>query len=549
MLVTRVTALLICLLLAQKAWAGVWLYQGERALERKYYSLAYAYLEKAQRADPSNEKIRYLLGRASYDQSRRTRDLVWLQSSLRHWTAFTEALPYYGRGWLYLALTRLSGEKQSQDGLTSEEWAKIKPLLEKAYQQEPGSAWVAYMTGTSFLSNEPFLTREERQEALLRIQKSVTLRRSAPSLSYLDEPSTLLKPALKFLWMRYSDPQYLKDVTPFDYPSYRVLIKFLSEQGLWSARQELFPRYLSLEEEVYQRECQKGEDLLARSDSRNAFFAFRKAFWIRGGAYHRAKAGILVAQEAMNQLPTTDDGRHELFQEDFQKTVRKILEDEDQDIGMLLGAMKKIVRKIDDLYLSGLHAARSGEDTLAIELLEKTEHHTVSRRRYLARSYAKLLQPEKAAQVLRTSLEEEGPDLRDLILLASLESPWREIAQKKIVDAGTIIRPPTAWWGSGERRSLLDQKGRLTMGLNLWPGKVRLRVQIRSVAPGSQGYVRFFLQGILLAEAAVEQADRRPVMVETQTAGGKRWFEVELVNGQVELGSVEVLYETKVSNL
>lgn len=291
----RLLAAGLCLLSFQKAWAGLWFYEGQRAFKQENFREAARDFQKSLKGDRTEPHTLYFLGQSAWHLGVQRKEKVWLETAELFLKQFTREIPDYGRAWLYLALVRLALEQQSADKVTVAEWKKeIQPLFEAAYRREPASAWINFMTGKALLSYSPFLSEGERKRAFERIKKST-------ALHYPDQPSPYLRPALSFLWNQFSDFGLLKEITPRDTYSYYPLIEFAEQKGLRAQRDEVYPEFLRVTQEAYESQCLKAQRYLEKGFTRRAFVEFQKAFWIDKKAL-RAKTGMLIAQEKMNRF-------------------------------------------------------------------------------------------------------------------------------------------------------------------------------------------------------------------------------------------------------
>lgn len=348
--------LVLSLFCVHKAWAGVWLYQGERAFKEKRYERARSFFEEAKRINPWDNRLNYRLGQAEWQLAFRTKDKDGFERAGLYFQNMAQALPFYGRAWLYLGLSELARERLSDDGLQPSEWQGIKKYFFMALEKEPGSAWTAYHFGESFLSQDHFLSEEEKEMAFSQMRRAMALGPRRPSSPFLGKPSEFLKQGLSFVWEHFRDFDLLRTMVPSDPSSYRYFLDFLSERSLWKYRESVEPESLNLQKAFYERECQRGEEALSRKEFKRAFWAFRKAFWMRSWSYPKAKAGILIAEQAMGELP---EGPHPLWKEDYRKTLRTILTEEDDPIGdFLLRKLGPVVQSAGDDELETLYRRR-----------------------------------------------------------------------------------------------------------------------------------------------------------------------------------------------
>ncbi|MBI3307295.1 MAG: O-antigen ligase family protein [Candidatus Omnitrophica bacterium] len=200
----------------------------------------------------------------------------------------TQEMPFYGRGWLNLGLSRLQAQEASPDGVTSAEWPALRDLFQSAYQKEPGSAWVCFVTGRTLLSYPQYLSKAEKQSALGRLRKSA-------SIHFPNQASVELAPILEFLWAQFSDFEMLKSMTPHDFASYQVLLKFAENHKLTAEHAELFPEFERMREVEYKRRVQQAEKWFNQGSYQKALDAYQEAYWI-GQEKEGAKLGMQAAK-------------------------------------------------------------------------------------------------------------------------------------------------------------------------------------------------------------------------------------------------------------
>ncbi|HXV27532.1 MAG TPA: hypothetical protein VD913_01065 [bacterium] len=538
----RLLALLLCLFSLQRAWAGVWIYQGERAFKDKNFVAAFNELQKAEPWDQNNPRLNLLFGESAWHLGVREKDAQWFKKSRSYLQPLTQQLPYFGRGWLYLALSRLGYEDQSVDGVTFAEWNEIKPFLENALQGEPTSPLILYLIGLKYLTYSEYLEAHEKELAMKRIKKSL-------SLHYPGQVSPYLDPALQFLWARFHDFEILKQITPTDLPSSTALLLFTEKRGLWENRDEVYAVFLHLTGEAYNQLTTRGEQLLLEGKNEKAWFEFQKAFWIQVHPV-RARAGMLIARYRMNRLP-----------EDYETVLKDILEEEEQgSLGNLWRPLGAVVDASGNAYLRGLYGVRENDWEQACKSFSQAAYDKASLflRQYQTVCLLKSGEKEQAFKVIQSILAEEGPDLRELYLLKERDTPFREEIDRKIEATATVYQSNLHWWRKGWVSSnRLDRRDQIGMLVNLKPGKVRFLLWARTLpGDGEYGYLLVRLwDGIrdrLLGTAYLNHYDWKKIAITTETTGGKRWFDIELFNGApsdeqqtgpaIELGPLEVEY-------
>ena len=236
----RFFSVFMFLVSAKYAWSGIWFYRGQSQLEQGRPGVAVRYLETANIRDHKNPELLFLKGKAAFEQGVKVQDSAWFEGAVMQFEEAARGIPYYGRVWMYLALSRINMENASEDGLTNLEWKFIAPIIEKAYQLETNSAWMNYVAGSNLLSNVRHLSAEERKKGFAYLKQGTAML-----------PGEYLEPALNFLWTKFSNPKYLVDVTPKDLESYRTLIGFSESRQIWSLLENAYSVYLRFKEDLY----------------------------------------------------------------------------------------------------------------------------------------------------------------------------------------------------------------------------------------------------------------------------------------------------------
>ncbi len=460
----RILAAALFFLCLQKSWAGALFYEGQGAFKRQDWVRAVPAFKKAEKWDSKNPELAYLLGQTALKLGRQRKEKGWLELARSRFEKVTAGLPYFGRAWLYRGLVQIALKEQNRETLN---------FFLQAREKEPGNAWVAYAIGVNFLQQDSLLSDEDRKMAVSEIKRSIRLSSQKASSQFLEKPSPFLKPALTFLWGRSRDFSLLESVVPVDRASYRSFLEWMDQNGLWKYRDRIFSVYLKLQREAYEFQCRRGEELLKKGKYKKAYWAFRKAFWMRNWSWLRAEAGILLAEKAMGQWP---EGMHPLWKEDVQKTLEKISEEEDEDLGTPGVEWKSV--------------------------MSQTRQGTGPNR-----------------------LPEKGP-VRDLY-------------------------PAKEWWGKGFTSSQMEHKGRMIMGIDLRPGLARLRLNLRARGRGQGAYGLVSLNDREIGGAYMAPGQERWVKIEVPTGGGKRWLQIDFLNGAgpsdfpktiLELGDVQISY-------
>jgi len=550
MWIIRLFAGLLFLMSVHQAWAGVWLYRGQQAIKRNDFLKASEYFKKSIQVIDRNPALHDQLGRSLYSLSGEDKNPSYLQEALDSFTLVTERTPMNGRGWLYRAMIQLRVEQSSEEGLTSKKFDEIKGFLMKAIKLEPGSSWVAFKAGKTFLAGKDYLHLEEKALAMQLLEQSILIHFPNPDYPYLDQSAPLLRPVLEVLWSQKIDLGTILERVPKNRSSYKTLIDFMRKKGFWESIEEVDLVYMKYQKSEYREACEKGEGYLEEGRADKAFQSFRKAFWMQNWSYPWAKAGILISQDLMNDL---FEKKHSLFQEDYHETLRNILENEDDEIGDSLKWLGPVIEKTGDSYLRGLHAFRRSNFKRAIKELEKAPHDKAFRRRYLAASYWEIGQSSQAISHLQPALNENQPDVRELILLRDWMPEESSLFQKKISEVSASKRSSAFWWGDDFDDNQMNHEGRLTMGIHLKPGWAEIKILTRNIPTKAlkKGFIRIMINGKPLKQTYVDHDRWQWISVKMKTSGGKRWLQVESLKTVadsdqkpiIELGPVKVAYE------
>ncbi len=527
---------------AQKSWAGFDFYQGYRAFKNKKFAAAADALAQALRYDASNPEILDLWIRNAWFLGVESKNKAWFEKAAVFSEQLNRTVPYFGRAWLYRAMSLLYRERLSGNTLDPDPWRSIKNFAARAYETERGSPWMGYMVSRLLLSEAPRLSPEEKQQALDWMKKSLSLHYSHQASPYLDH-------ALRFLWERFSDPAILKYVTPPDALSYYRLLGFMEQHHLWAGRDAVWRAASQWSKAGYVPQCEKAEKFLKRGGFKRALFEFHAASWI-DNAFVRAKAGVLICRQQIEGLD-----------EDIDFKLKEILEEEEEDLSSLLDFLGGVVVLTEDPYLRGLFSFRQGDFASARHGLEIAgpELKHKFQRRYLAVSYWQLGEKQKAVRLVRQALDEKDPDLRELSFFKKWDTPYRAEILKRIESGVTNGKPETAWWREGVGHvSRLDRNGSVGVFISLKPGRAALRISMRAF-PDPQGVypyirVRFWDHDrpYLAAESYRNHRQWKTAVFPIQTTGGNRLLQVELLNGMepssagrgpvLELGALEIEY-------
>lgn len=508
----------------RRACNGFLLDEVNRTLKKGNIEQARGLIEDVHGNRSGNPESYYAFGQTAFDIFQNEKKYLALEIAISSFETLVEQVPSFAMGWLYLGLTRLADKQVSGQGVTEADWKEIKPLLLRAYANESANSWLGYRVATTILSFSQWENSESFRTAVTMIKRSIANDDIGPPYRYLE-------PAFSFLWSRFMNFSTLKDITPLDEAAYLKLIQFIDEKGLWKYREEIFDKFLKLNEDAYTQKCNEAEKWLYQHHFRQAFRGFQEAFWINR-SFVRAKAGLLISQEELGERGYQD-----------REWLREVLEDEEEKIGLLLPRLEKVISKSEDFYIKGLYAflrRQWGTSRLYFEKVEKSPSFRFQRR-YLAATYWQLGEKAKAYVLLQQSLTEEEVDMRELLLFKTWDTPYQEDVLKKIERMRTRSRSAEDWWGWTKDiqglRHRLDQPARMGVTVNLFPGAVRFRLMLKSSTDKEGNY------GFLLLRLCDAQRERivdslyighdqmRPVTIELKSSGGYRWFEAELANG------------------
>jgi len=280
----RLTAFLFFLILIPRAWAGILFYQGQTALKADDFPNAVRKFQSAQSINSRNPYFDYWKGIAYFKWADKTGEKHRYGKAAASFDLFTQRLPDHGKAWAYLALSSL--EIPERSGL-------VQAYFDKAQTNDPGNAWITAMAGRSLLLQKK-LTGSEKAKAAAMI-------RTALERHYIGKVSPLLGYILRDLWEHFFDMQLLKEITPEDRPSYKKLLDFIDDKGLWSEREPFFMKYWSLKRQEYNDLCRKGGLFLKRRQYRKALSIYESA-WALEKKYSEARIGMREAHEALGNI-------------------------------------------------------------------------------------------------------------------------------------------------------------------------------------------------------------------------------------------------------
>ena len=319
----RLFAFLMLLWCFQQGWAGVLIQKGS--------------LEAAYAIDPRNPEVLFKLGKDSLKaQNPSARNLF---------EQFLDIRPNSGEGWFYLGLAAKSEEGSTQ----------AHSFFDRALEVSSGDAWLSYHIGKELLESRDVRKSEDNLKAIRLIQESIALHQPNRFSPFVPKGSPFLKPALELLWKETEDLSVLKQIVPEEIGSYLVFIHFLKGEQLWKEYALIYPKFLKIQAQTYDKLCRAGDAFLQKGAAYQALKMYRKAFWIRSWSYVRAKAGVLVAQE---QMETLDWDNESFLKEKPRETLRKVLTEKDEAIETLLPMLKPLVEHSGSDELQSLYQKR-----------------------------------------------------------------------------------------------------------------------------------------------------------------------------------------------
>ena len=131
------------------------------------------------------------------------------------------------------------------------------------------------------------------------------------------------------------------------------------------------------------------------------------------------------------------------------------------------------------------------------------------------------------------SVEEDSPDLRDLLLLEGW-NPNDDRVRKKIATAASSDVPATEWWGEKKK----------SMTVNLLPGVATFKIFADGQKDTDENatYLSIRLNDREVTEVFLNKNSKR-VTFSVETAGGKHWMTAEAINdAKVKLGPVKISF-------
>lgn len=495
--------------------AELYLFLGGGQAGRGNIDSAISLMETSRKLEPHNPKLFSKLGILYYKRGLRNKSIQDIENSSLCFEKLKVYLP--GRAWLYIALNRIAKSKVSGIKLDPQSWDQIHMDARNALDNEPGSALVAFYAGKILLSGDKEPMPQDLKKALQLFRSSSELHAEPLGSEYLPKASFYLKPALDFVWRKYHSPGMLAFITPADRASYKELMTFIEAGKLWRYSESIYKTYLSFEETEYQSYCSAGLTNLKEGRFKDAVRVFKKAFWSRSWNFQRAKAGILIAEAALGEL---GKGERALFKEDMEFVLKRILEDEEEDLSPFYSQLSKPVDISGEDYIRGLYAYHTGRWEEARTYLSKASDHEILKRRYLALSELKLQQKEKGVKVLNPALTDVNPDVREIILLKSLDSADIKTIERKIKEIVSETASASQWF---------KKDGKVSLAVNLLPGKMRVNFNFTEKRQGDLFVMVYFdgkpVPGIWSIANGLGEAS-----FEHSTRGGKHWLQIEVLN-------------------
>ncbi|MDD5217210.1 MAG: hypothetical protein PHN49_04810 [Candidatus Omnitrophica bacterium] len=509
----RLLAMALCFLSIREAIAGVWYYQGMQATYQGELTKSLLLLECAKHWGDDDLHILYPLAQCRWFLGVKNKDALLIEQALDEFEKITREYPWYGRAWLYLAEGRIYLKDMTGTKLTAPEWTEALRWVGKASRLEPGSAWVAYHVGVVLLSHPEYRDPSTVGNALAAFRKASKL-----------VPRIYLAPSLAYLWKRSGNFEWLLKITPRDYKSFKILQKFLDKNHLWCYRPFLDAALREFKADLYEASCREADQYWVHNNYRRAYKAYRRAFWA-DQVSSRARVGMMIAHEAL----------YGKINWDYRKVLEEIFEREEdiQDIVDFLPYMNPIVNRVKDPYILGLYSYHRGRWQETIDELETATAGKKYRRRYLARAYAEAGQRDKALEVLKPAMDEENPDLRELILLSEWLPSRKSQIDDKIKKMTKRYYSDKNWRSRNPDPVTLDRNGTVGMEVNLKPGWSSFSIPMRGVASG-KGYYGYVLARIgrdLVMSFYVDSTRWERKSFDIFTTGGKRWLSLELING------------------
>jgi len=519
--------------MVQEGWASFSLFQAQNALRQENRLLAIQFLQKIETHKRRHPRVLDLLAENSYELGLQTGQIEYFQESLKNAQLLSDGYPYYSRGWYYRAVSAMQLYALSGAEIADEQWESRVAELKQALALEPESAWLCYRVGTALLQNAKNLSKEEQQEAIQYLEKSM-------SIHYVYETSRYLTASLATLWQTFRDFDLLISLVPKDGFAYEEFMRFLRDQKLWREYHFLYPLNQIVVKRTYDTLCFEGEKLLQEGKRARAAAIFRRAYWLDPTKY-RARAGLWVTEPAfIASIPYGDRWLQEMF------------EQEGENLSFYIPMIRKELSRSQGPYARGLFLQHAGDLSIAMTLFERVHDYDLSpfSRRHIAKMIWDAGDHRQALDLMMPKLGDPVADIRDLLLLeAWIPAKAKEIRQ--VIDRFAQTSYPAEAW-----TQLKD--GGLGISLHLKPGRSRILVPMRVShdARKKVGVIQFHLWdtylGKQVGQSYVKDSSWRTYPMTVDTSGGRRWLEVVAVDGSdaativsaIDFGGVQVVFES-----
>jgi hypothetical protein len=290
----RVLALALCFICVQQARAGVYLYQGQRALQSGEAQQAAVLAGQGLAVAFYYPELSELRGRALWRRYEEIADQASLEKSRHAFHRLLRLIPDHPRGWFFEALIQREIEKNSPDGITVHDWKRIQKILEHAESRDPQSAWAHFLIAKLTLNQKAFLSEAEIRTALKRLRRALELHDT-------NQPSSYLAEAMEIVWKEFGDFETLQRIVPEDFYSLNEMVQFAEKKGVM-VPEEARQKTEALRDRQYDLQCGKAEDLLRRGYRARAFREYQICSWIDNRRVW-AEAGMLAAWDGTTALP------------------------------------------------------------------------------------------------------------------------------------------------------------------------------------------------------------------------------------------------------
>lgn len=525
--IIRIVALVLIFLSVPRAWAGIKQYQAKMYMLDGDIRPAIEKLEQSLDLAPNDPSALYALGEAAWKLGLQERKAAWIKYAEKHFERLTQIVPFYGRGWLYLGLSRLYLYRHQS---ASDRWKEALAHLQRAYELEPGSAWMAYTSSTAVLSFDPEIPEKERLAAWRSLRQSVEIL-----------PEQYLKPALQFVWNKYRDTEKLIEITPETFEAHKILIEFINARNVQKGIAAVYQLYFDYKNEAVEKLCFEGNYFYKQHEDRRALEVFEEAYWADPQALC-AQAGRLAVRERLNSLP-----------KDYRKQIETfLLNDHGATSSEDLNKLKEVSYLARDPLLMGLWTYRKGENEQAWSYFKNISMKDKENdlRRVWADVLFKTGRISEAKTVLRPIFSEEKPDIRDFLLWQNLEPDQKSETDLLIEQHSPPLRSFQAWWGPSSEQGLLDAKEKAGMVIQLRPGRQSIEFSLKRLdSLEAEALILIRLKDVYLGMISIPPGEDKSFSAEVETAGGRKWLEAEFLNGfqkendlpmKVQLGDVKL---------